>query len=225
MMMTSQWLRLSLTASNKKGYQIKLCPSLFRIRAVPASENILSMPIYTKKGDLGKTSTLQKRAKERESISKGSQLIETIGVLDEASSVIGICVSKMRNNKKENKNHISNLVRVQNNLMSISSIVAGSNVLILKKEVTFLERQIDRLENENTKLRNFIIVGGSELASMLHLSRAVVRRAERQVVRLGTKVDINKKVYAYLNRLSDYLFVLARFINKKEGFKEKLWTR
>ena len=110
--------------------------------------------------------------------------------------------------------------------MLIGSLLAGykAHITIDNLQVTNLENQIDKLEEKLPNLRNFILPGGSRVGSLLHLARTVCRRAERRVVELNQKELVDGNITIYLNRLSDMLFVMARFFNKKEKIKETVWS-
>jgi cob(I)alamin adenosyltransferase len=149
------------------------------------------MPVYTKKGDSGFTGLFGTKKR----VSKGSKIIRALGALDEANSYLGTIDSK-----KIDTDHIQEI------LMQISSIIAGAKVSLPDKETKKLEQEIDKLEVNLSPLTGFILPKGQ-----LMYARAVVRRAEREVASLK---NIREGVLKYLNRLSDYLFVLSRKINK-----------
>ena len=170
------------------------------------------MPIYTKTGDKGKTQIFGKR------VSKGSKIIGLVGKLDELNCILGECIYLIKQEdifKREGKT----LKEIQKDIFTISSLIVGANLKFnTKKKVKEIEKQIDYYEKELPPLKNFIIPGG-ELASIkLHLARSVTRNAERKAV--SSK---NEKFIPYLNRLSDILFVMARWVNFKKGTKEEIW--
>lgn len=173
------------------------------------------MAIYTKKGDKGKTSVYNDTPKK---ISKNSDLINTIGAIDEVNSYIGIITSETKFKKRF-------LEDIQGNLFTINAILAGANLKLDYKEVKKLEKLIDELEGKLPVLKEFILPGGSSTASKLMYLRALVRKAERKLV----GVDINKEIKAiplkYINRLSDTVFMLARYANHKKGIKIKKWKK
>jgi len=94
---------------------------------------------------------------------------------------------------------------------------------IAKERVEVLEKAIDSFETELPPLRQFILAGGGNAGALLHVARTVCRRAERRVVSLSEKIEVNPIVIEYLNRLSDFLFVIARVVNHREGKQEILW--
>ena len=154
--------------------------------------------IYTKKGDKGETGTFHGR------ISKSDQLAIALGTIDELNTWIGVC--------GENKE----LHRIQTNLMTINSILACSKVQRFRgSETTRLEKLIDKLTLELPELKNFIYPVG-----FLQVARAVCRRAEREIVKLEIK---EKNILKYINRLSDALFVIARFVNFQNNVPEEVW--
>ena len=114
------------------------------------------------------------------------------------------------------------LAAIQSDLFSIGSHLAGwvTGLHELPKRVKEMEERIDILDDKLPKLSNFILPGGTRLASDIHLARAVCRRVERQTVALGQKQKIDTRIFVYLNRLSDLLFMLARFINHEAGIVE-----
>lgn len=173
------------------------------------------MAIYTKKGDKGKTSVFKNPGKK---ISKNSVLTSAIGTVDELDSFLGVAVSISEN--QEVKRQIK---EVQNNLLRIGSILAGSPLKFTEKETTKLEKSIDEMDKILPKLRNFIVPGGTKLSAHLHFARCLTRRCEREVVRVDESTKISPNILKYLNRLSDYFFVLARFVNFKNNVAEEIW--
>ncbi|MCX6705816.1 MAG: cob(I)yrinic acid a,c-diamide adenosyltransferase [Candidatus Woesebacteria bacterium] len=159
------------------------------------------MSIYTKVGDGGKTFLF-----DGKKISKNSSICEALGSLDEVNSWLGV---------------IGGLKETQKDLMIISSILAGAKINFSSSKTKDLERRIDKLENKLPKLDGFIIP--QEKSAKLHFARALIRRAERAVVAVPNLSAIRYPLLIYLNRLSDYIFTLARYSNFKEGKKEEIW--
>lgn len=147
--------------------------------------------IYTKTGDRGTTGTFRGR------MAKSDQLAQALGTIDELNSWIGVC--------RHHAPHDDELKRVQNNLLTIGSQLAGSEKRIRPGETAHLEKLIDKLTKDLPKLSNFIYPKGN-----LQIARAVCRRAEREVVSAEIK---EKNILKYLNRLSDALFTLGRWVN------------
>lgn len=177
------------------------------------------MKIYTRKGDQGETSLLGGSR-----VSKANARIEAYGTVDELNSCLGLVRDSM-----EQPDLNSALIRVQHQLFNIGSVLASdgeSKMLlpkILQEEVDFLETEMDNMDNDLPALRNFILPGGNSTASFCHLARCVCRRAERRVVSLQELAETDEIIIHYLNRLSDYLFVLARFSTHHQGGEETLW--
>jgi cob(I)alamin adenosyltransferase len=178
------------------------------------------MPIYTKKGDGGRTRTFNVE------MSKSDQLAVALGTIDELNSWIGLCRSEIFNfqftiynqfsKSKFSKNKLdAELIKIQTNLMIINSILAGSQKHKFKNsETAHLEKLIDKLQKDLLELKDFIYPVG-----FLQVARAVARRAEREVVTISQ----DKNILKYLNRLSDALFVMARYANWQMGMPEEVW--
>lgn len=178
------------------------------------------MKIYTKTGDKGKTSLYGGTR-----VSKSSLQIEAYGTIDELNSFIGFALSDIV--QVDIKQF---LLTLQTDLLSIGSYLAGypKGKLNLELRVSEIEQIIDKIDNKLSPLKNFILPGGGKLGASLHVARSVSRRAERAVIRFfetDTKItkDKKEKIIMYLNRVSDFLFVLARFVNNKEGKIETIW--
>lgn len=182
------------------------------------------MKIYTKTGDEGKTSLFRGGR-----VSKDHDRIEAYGTVDELNSILGIVLTEIQN--KEAKQI---LIKIQNDLFIVGSDLAtvieideknDKKVIRTTKEmIEYLEKQIDYFDEKLPPIKNFILPGGSKSAANLHHARTVCRRAERKVVRLMNSVDISAKVMIYLNRLSDFLFVLSRFENFQANIPDTIWN-
>ncbi len=179
------------------------------------------MKIYTKTGDSGNTALFGGTR-----VSKDALRIAAYGTVDELNSFLGLARSATDNG--ELTRYID---RIQNDLFILGSdlatpLDAGTIGIdrIANQHVVVLEQSIDALEDRLEALRSFILPGGCETASRLHVCRAVCRRAEREIVRLSHDEPINELNMLYINRLSDFLFVLARFANKLEGEEEICWS-
>ena len=179
------------------------------------------MKIYTKTGDKGSTSLLG-----GERISKADLLLDIYGTIDELNSFIGVAASKI---SKEGGIYLES---IQKTLFALGSLFA-SNPDDWKKykikndyssEIETLEKEIDRMSDAMPELKNFILPNG-EVGSVIHVCRSVCRRGERNVVRYMNLNDESKSDSAlkYLNRLSDYLFTLARYENFKLNIPETIW--
>ena len=185
--------------------------------------------IYTRTGDDGTTGLT-----DGSRVLKHSSRPQAYGTVDELNSSLGLvflCLDKKDN--KNTFNEIKVLIRgIQNDLFDLGADLSTpiSNVKQNYKPLRITENQVNRIEktidkyNEQLKpLNSFILPGGSEEASLLHLSRTIARRAERDVSLLSCEEEINKNSLVYLNRLSDLLFVLSRVLNEN-GLNDVLWV-
>ncbi|MDF2606342.1 MAG: putative ATP:cob(I)alamin adenosyltransferase [Bacillales bacterium] len=164
------------------------------------------MKIYTKNGDNGMTSVIGGI------VTKDDVRIEAIGIIDEINSSLGVVISHM-NCKNTN---FKKLLNIQNELFLVGADLADINCnkyRIQMQDILDLEKEIDILSEKYSIPEKFILPGGSVIAAQLHVTRSIVRKAERVVVSLTKESHINSVLQPYLNRLSDYLFVLAWSIN------------
>ncbi|MFQ5469250.1 MAG: cob(I)yrinic acid a,c-diamide adenosyltransferase [Gammaproteobacteria bacterium] len=170
--------------------------------------------IYTRTGDQGTTGLA-----DGSRVAKDDLRIEVIGDVDELNCCIGMLPSTSI------PDDIGNLLEtIQNRLFDIGAELSQPNVNIINVEmVTELEAALDVHNETLSPLKNFILPGGGEPASLCHLSRAICRRAERHLVCLSHKATVNQQTLIYLNRLSDLLFVIARILCRQSGNEEKLW--
>lgn len=178
------------------------------------------MKIYTRTGDAGETSLFG-----GERVSKAELRIEVYGTVDELNSWIGLLRDQKVNNKRAEV-----LIEIQDRLFTIGSWLAtidseklANLPALTEHDVSFLEIQIDQMENVLPAMRNFILPGGHESVSFGHVTRTVCRRAERLAVRLNRAEEINPLIVKYLNRLSDYLFVLCRKMSAELSAIETAW--
>ena len=146
-----------------------------------------------------------------------------IGEVDEANCAVGVALAEVEPDSVA----AANLSRIQNELFDLGADIATPGEVdgalrILPEQVERLEREIDAMNSELEPLTSFILPGGSRAAAALHLARAVARRAERAAVALGKAEEINPQALAYLNRLSDHLFVTARYVAAGQG-GDVLW--
>lgn len=183
------------------------------------------MKIYTKTGDTGETSLFG-----GERVKKSHPRVQAYGTLDEANSALGIALSHFpENQSQEMKSLFLKLIRVQGDLFQVGSELASpkmppSLVLVSETNIAALETEIDEMEKSLSPLKNFILQGGKPAGATLHLARTLIRKAERECVELSSHEQIRAEVTRYLNRLSDYLFVCARFMNKLENTEERPWN-
>ncbi|TVQ77395.1 MAG: cob(I)yrinic acid a,c-diamide adenosyltransferase [Bradymonadales bacterium] len=177
------------------------------------------MKIYTKTGDKGQSGLFS-----GERLPKSSSYFEAYGSVDELNAFLGWAASICSSDELRNL-----LQQIQNCLHLLSADLAtpldsSKKIERLESaEVVILEKGIDQLEEELQPLKNFILAGGTELASRLHICRCVARRAEREVCRHSQAEEVNPVVIQYLNRLSDLLFVMARVANRRGGVEDVLW--
>jgi len=178
------------------------------------------MKIYTKTGDKGTTSLVYGTR-----VAKNDVLVEAYGTCDEANSMIGLAVGHMTTEFFEEKEQLETVFHeIQTTLFHVGAELAtpkGKEVKwkLTEQDISKLEQWIDQFDAEISPLMNFILPGGHPAGAALHVARTVVRRAERSAIGIGE--DVSPNVLAYLNRLSDFLFVAARLINQRLGRKEK----
>ncbi len=161
------------------------------------------MSVYTKTGDKGKTGLFNGKR-----VLKSSKTINAIGAIDELNSYLGV---------------IGKLTEIQKNLFTINSILSGAKLTFPKDATKKLEREIDAMEGTMPVLTNFIIYSGTPRATKLYYARALARRAERSLIAVPNIQYTIHNILPYINRLSDYLFTLARFTNFKKKVKEEIW--
>jgi cob(I)alamin adenosyltransferase len=185
------------------------------------------MKIYTKTGDKGETGLFGGQR-----VSKAHVRVDAYGEVDELNSIIGLAVARLGADGVDDI--AARLTAVQSELFTIGANLAtpapedggrpNSYIPPLDPErIGEMERWIDEAETELEPLTNFILPGGAEAAARLHLARTVCRRAERRVIRLADDAHIDDGVIVYLNRLSDYLFTLARLVNRRAGVADVPW--
>lgn len=171
------------------------------------------MKIYTKTGDAGQTDLINDR------VDKDNLTISVIGTLDELNSLLGMARSKC-----QLQNVYEAVKYLQGAIFTVSAVIAGSGDKKLKvPDAKNLEEVIDEIEKILPPLGNFILPGGHETAAVLHHARSVCRRAERLVVALHKKEPVDKKILEFVNRTSDFLFVMARYVNNHYMLNEITW--
>ena len=180
------------------------------------------MKIYTRTGDKGQTSLVGGHR-----VSKGCDRLESYGTVDELNSQLGLLITYCKE-----KTDISFLTDVQHNLFVVGSYLATDSTqtkvrnIVTAEMVETLETEIDRIDSVLPPQKLFILPGGSRSSSVAHVCRCVCRRAERCIIRLAENgVEIDDNVVSYINRLSDYLFILARKLNGDENHEEIIWKR
>ena len=187
------------------------------------------MKIYTKKGDTGDTRLVTGKV-----VKKCHARVIAYGAVDELNSYIGLLISNLIETKHTDNMQKTTLVNIQHRLFTIGShlacddplpLVSPARISLPKLNETWvleLEEQIDKIQAELQPLKNFILPGGSTLSSLSHICRVTCRRAEALAVGVGCQ---NSIIIKFLNRLSDYLFTLARYFNKLEGVEDILWEK
>ena len=168
--------------------------------------------IYTRTGDKGTAGLV-----DGSRVSKSSLRMAAIGDVDEANAAVGVALANVTDDELSEQ-----LRRIQNELFDLGADIATpaevkGALRIVPEQVERLEREIDGMNSSLEPLQSFILPGGSPAVAALHLARTVVRRAERSAVALSEAEQVNADAFAYLNRLSDHLFVAARYVAGKEG--------
>ncbi len=181
--------------------------------------------IYTKTGDKGQTSLM-----DGSRVPKNHIRVETYGTIDELNSILGVALSHISANayavlRKE-------LEQIQKDLFEVGSMLANPSTnnrlpitSYFDNRVLEFEKQIDAMTEKLPLLTNFILPGGGKAGASLHLARTVARRAERRITELAQKESVEPSFIKYINRLSDLLFTMSRFVNFKEKKKETIWNK
>jgi len=185
--------------------------------------------VYTRTGDKGSTALVGGKR-----VPKDSPRVESYGALDELSSFIGLArVFNEESPPSPARDRLDDVLRrVQNELFDLGSELATPNdahyegmFRVGPDDIAALERLMDECQKDLEPLKSFVLPGGGRVSACLHIARTVCRRAERDILRLGREEDIGPYPLAYVNRLSDLLFVLARWIGKQQEASEYLWER
>ncbi len=179
----------------------------------------MGFKIYTKKGDKGFSGLFGGSKVEKDDIR-----VEAYGTVDELNAHIGLLADML-----DNESLKGDLGRIQYNLFNLGSHLASTPEMsdqlpaIEKNLVHWMEEQMDRMDESLPDLKNFILPGGHPVVSQCHIVRTVCRRAERRVISAKDSLNDPADIIKLLNRLSDYFFMLSRWINKEFGVEEKLW--
>ena len=178
------------------------------------------MKIYTKTGDKGTTSLIGGTI-----VTKYDLRIESYGTVDELSAWIGLI-----RDQEIDSMIIDDLIEVQDRLFAIESMLACDTTPsklqipeVAESDIKFLENRIDSMNKELPELKSFLLPGGNTIVSYCHICRTICRRAERLVIQVDEQYEVSPLILAYLNRLSDYLFILSRKIAKDNNVMELLW--
>lgn len=178
--------------------------------------------IYTKTGDDGTTGLVGGTR-----VKKYAPRLEAYGTIDELNSHLGVIRSL-----DIPQEIVELLIQIQNKLFNIGSRLASdekgdeftSGLAVQKQDIEVLEKVIDQYEEELPELRNFILPGGELSVAQCHVARTVCRRAERRIVEFSEQGNVQPELIKYVNRLSDFLFVLARYLGHQKGVDETPWT-
>jgi len=177
--------------------------------------------VYTRGGDKGKTSLVGGQR-----VSKACIRLEAYGTIDELSAHLGLLAAELP------EGHEQMMVeRIQNCLFNVCTNLATDqsktplypSAHLPEDEIALLEQEVDTIMHELPEAQGFILPGGTREAAQAHVCRTVCRRAERRIVALSEEADVSPEVQQYINRLSDYLFVLAKKLNFIAGKQEKIW--
>jgi cob(I)alamin adenosyltransferase len=174
------------------------------------------MKIYTGRGDEGMTDL-----RDMSRVSKTSPRIEAYGTVDEANTVVGMVRPSGHDDVDEKLEAIQNVLHIVQADFANPDATDADAPHVTEAHVEDLEAWMDAYDEELEPLQSFILPGGSEAGAHLHHARAVVRRAERRAVELASGDPVNELAVAYLNRLSDALFVFARVVNQRDGVPEE----
>lgn len=176
--------------------------------------------IYTKTGDGGETSLLGGGR-----VTKDCITMRVVGEIDELNSVLGVAVAYLPADLVEIKNQLekiqTDLFKVGAELASLQSEINQNLLKVGENEIGELEKGIDVMWKEMPELKNFILPGGSVVGAHMHQARTICRRAERELVSFGKIQKVRPELFQYLNRLSDWLFAAARWVNARSGIEEK----
>lgn len=178
------------------------------------------MKLYTGRGDYGNTNVIGGGT-----LKKSDPRIEAYGSLDELNAFVGLLISQV----DPQKSYADDLIKIQHYLFDAGTDLADPQGQLEEKisqdQVKWLEGKIDELDEACPKIEKFVLPGGSPQASTAHVCRTVCRRAERAIVALMDQASINEWDFRFINRLSDYFFALARYLNHESGHTETFYDR
>ena len=177
--------------------------------------------VYTRRGDKGQTSLVGGKR-----VSKSDVRLEAYGTIDELSANMGMLIAQLSDGYEK-----ETLLRIQNNLFNVCTNLATDqddtplypSAYLPEGETEFLEQEVDSIMKELPEAQGFILPGGTCEAAQAHICRTVCRRAERRIVALAQEATVSPEIQEYINRLSDYFFVLAKKLNFLAGKNEKIW--
>lgn len=181
------------------------------------------MKIYTKTGDKGTTSLIGGTR-----VSKNDQRIKAYGTVDELNSFLGWLRAKISPDE-----NAKILLEIQNTLFAVGANLAtdqnktklGDFAKISDEKIQFLEQNIDKIDAKLPKINNFVIYGDNELSALCHVCRAIARRAEVEILSIDNQQIVDDNLLKFINRLSDFLFIFARFLSQKNGEKDFFWQK
>ena len=178
--------------------------------------------IYTRTGDRGETGL-----GDGSRISKTHPRVEAMGSVDELNSMVGLVVEDLIAENRPELTSVANFMRLQQHrIFDLGGEISIPGFKIVTADhVAAIEQNLDALNDQLAPLENFILPGGSKLIANCHLARAICRRAERNLAALAENESINEAALEFLNRLSDYLFVVARSCARITGVNEVLWKK
>ena len=172
--------------------------------------------IVTRTGDEGSTGLADGSRRAKDDVR-----IHCLGEVDELNAIIGVALNAIEGEQVRKV-----LTIVQHDLFDIGGELSIPNHMVIdEKKIDFLENSLDKMNNELQPLKEFILPGGSRISSYCHLARTVCRRVERNLFKLAQSDKVNEASLKYVNRLSDMLFVLARFLNKINQHNDILWKK
>ncbi|VAW57960.1 ATP:Cob(I)alamin adenosyltransferase [hydrothermal vent metagenome] len=174
--------------------------------------------IYTRTGDNGTTGLAGGLR-----VSKDSLRMQSIGDIDELNSMLGVVVNKCPSEELSARLR-ENIVSIQHDLFNLGGQLAMPDYEVLNQQRTdWLEESLDQMNEKLTPLKEFILPGGAESACFCNMARTICRRAERSLVALNKEAPVSAYMLSYINRLSDWLFIASRILNKVEGEAEVYW--
>lgn len=182
------------------------------------------MKVYTKGGDKGRTSLIS-----GERVEKYDMRVEAYGTVDELSAFVALLGDKM-SGYEQLSIYADELLKINSVLMNVEAhLAAGESVsyplpAITEQSIEALESSIDRMQETLPTIDKFTIPGGCEVNSLCHICRTICRRAERRSVEVSENFELDPKAISYLNRLSDYLYLLGRYSSMKLSVAENLWV-
>jgi cob(I)alamin adenosyltransferase len=178
------------------------------------------MKVYTRKGDKGETSLIGGTR-----VAKYSLRIEAYGTVDELNSYVGLI-----RDQEIPQEQIDTLLEIQDRLFTLGSNLAADPVSskmklpeLKEEDITYLEQQIDLMDETLPAMKSFVLPGGHQSVSFCHVARCICRRAERRIIELAAHEPVDSIIIAYMNRLSDYFFVLSRKLSQVLSAKEVAW--